>query len=225
MPRIHLSTVLILLVASTLGCDSGTAPPSSRPANAGPFTAAQRNELRDAVARSEREAQNTIPPSAKITLATPAGWTRSKVRPLPPSDNGFSVAYEHESGLAVTLFQYTRGLAVVPEALDSTALQEEMQGAKDGIQQAAQAGYWQVAKEVESGIVPLGDSSMKALWSQYQLTANGMTFASDIYMWSHSNTFFKLRCTCRNDDVRSNQEVLHGLLTALGSPVAHNEKN
>lgn len=125
----------------------------------------------------------------------------------------------------MTLFQYTRGLAVVPEALDSTALQEEMQGAKDGIQQAAQAGYWQVAKEVESGIVPLGDSSMKALWSQYQLTANGMTFASDIYMWSHSNTFFKLRCTCRNDDVRSNQEVLHGLLTALGSPVAHNEKN
>ena len=218
MHRIYLRTVLLVLAASLIGCDTGTAPPPSLPTVAPPLTAAEREEILEAVAEAEREAQNTVPPAPNITLATPKGWTRSEPRSLPPSDNGFTVGYEHDSGLAVTLYQFTRGLTVVPGELDSAAVQEEMQRAKRGIEQAVQLGYWQTAKEADSGTVPLGDSHLKALWSQYHLTVDGMTLASDIYVWSHANTFFKLRCTCRTEEVSSNQTVLHPLLTAFGSP-------
>ena len=98
-----------------------------------------------------------------------------------------------------------------------------MQGAKNGIEQAVQLGYWQAAKEADSGTVALGDSAQKALWSQYHLTVDGMKLASDIYVWSHANTFFKLRCTCRTEEVSSNQTVLHPLLTAFGSPIVEDE--
>ena len=92
-----------------------------------------------------------------------------------------------------------------------------MYGAKEAIDQMVQLGHWQAAEETESKTVQLGDSKQQALWSQYQLTADNNTVVSDIYVWAQSNTFFKLRCTARSEDVESNQKVLAPLLTALGS--------
>jgi hypothetical protein len=220
MQHIYRPIVVMALAASIDGCDADRMSPRSPSTVAPPpLTAVERQEVLDAIAEADRAARNTVPPAAKIELATPDGWARTEPRPLPPSDNGFTVGYEHESGLAVTLYQFTRGLAVIPVELDSTAVQEEMQHAKSGIEQAVQLGYWQAAKEVESGVVPLGDSPQKALWSRYHLTENGVTRVSDIYVWSHANTFFKLRCTCRTEDVAPTQAVLHPLLTAFGSPL------
>ncbi|MFO0976615.1 MAG: hypothetical protein U0996_09475 [Planctomycetaceae bacterium] len=223
MQSIYLPFAVIVFAASFAGCDNRSAAPLSQPAITPPIKATEREEILDAVAEAKREAQNTVPPAAKITLATPDGWTRTEPRPLPPSDNGFTVGYEHESGLTVTPYQFTRGLNVVPNELDSAAVQEEMQRAKSGIEQAVQLGYWHEAREVNSGTVGLGDSSQKALWSQYNLTVDGATLASDIYVWSHADTFFKLRCTCRTEDVGSNQTVLQPLLTAFGSPIVGDE--
>jgi hypothetical protein len=177
----------------------------------------ERQQLLAAVAEAEREAQNTEPPKPNITLATPHGWTRSETRALPPDDHGFTVAYEHDSGLAVTLYQFTRGLTSIPNDVNATPVKEEMRHAKIGIEQAVQLGYWQAAKETESKTVELGDSQQQALWSQYHLTVDDMILASDIYVWAQGNTLFKLRCTCRSEDVPSNQAILGPLLTAFGS--------
>ena len=153
----------------------------------------------------------------QATLATPAGWTKSEPLPLAPEDHGFTIAYDHESGLAVTLYQFTRGHQSIPNDLDSPIVKDELEKAKRGIEQARDLGYYQAAKEVDSKTVKLGDSEQKALWSLFQLTVDGKTIGSDIYVWSKNNTLFKLRCTSRGDESESNQEILKPLLTVLGS--------
>jgi hypothetical protein len=62
-----------------------------------------------------------------------------------------------------------------------------------------------------------GGKQQKALWSQYRLTVDGETVVSDTYVWAHSDTLFKLRCTGRSEDAASNQAALRPLLTSLGS--------
>jgi len=49
-----------------------------------------------------------------------------------------------------------------------------MEQAKNGIKQAVQLGYWQAADETDSGIVQLGDSEKRALWSKFDLTVDGI---------------------------------------------------
>lgn len=219
MPNSNLSATWLFLAVTIVGCETNTPSSGSQASAPAPLSPEEREKVLDAIAQIQREADNTEPPPANITLATPDGWAATEQRPLPPSDNGFTVGYEHESGLTVTLYQFTRGLSTIPSEPDSQAVQEEMERAKSGIQQAVQLGYWQAAKEAESDIVALGDSSQKALWSRYQLTVEGMTLLSDIYVWSRADTFFKIRCTCRSADINSNQAALRPLLTAFGSPI------
>lgn len=212
MQQIHpiYATLTALFLIST-GCEQSN-PTQSQ------ISSTQRQQTLDAIAEAERESQNSEVPASNIVLATPPGWSKSEIRPLPPNDHGFTVAYEHESGLAVTLYQFTRGLTSIPDDVNSAPVKDEMQHAKIGIEQAVQLGYWQAAKENESRVVQLGDSKQQALWSQYQLTSEGMFLTSDIYVWARSNTLFKVRCTSRSEDVSSNQAVLAPLLTAFGSP-------
>ncbi len=205
--------VLVLLLCIS-GCDRSRPASSDAPSR---ISSSERKQLLDAVAEAEREAQNTEVPEPNIALATPSGWSKTETRPLPPADHGFTVAYEHESGLAVTLYQFTRGLTSIPNDVTSSPVKEEMNHAKNGIEQAVQLGYWQAAKETESKTVQLGDSQQQALWSQYHLSVDGMDLASDIYVWVRSNTLFKVRCTSRSEDVAPNQAVLGPLLTAFGS--------
>ena len=205
---------IALLLFGICGCDRSDHVSPVTPAQMPP---SERQQLLEAVAEAERDVANTEPPKPNIALATPPGWTRGQPRVLPPEDHGFTVAYEHDSGLAVTLYQFTRGLTVIPNDVSSMPVKEEMRHAKNGIEQAVQLGYWQAAKENESEIVQLGDSQQQALWSQYHLTVDGMNLASDIYVWAQGNTLFKLRCTCRSEDSPSNQAILGPLLTAFGS--------
>ena len=210
----QLLIVFALLLISASGCDhSNPVSPVTPPQ----ISSSDRQQLLDDIAEAERKAQNTEAPKPNITLATPPGWTRSETRSLPPEDHGFTVAYEHDSGLAVTLYQFTRGLTSIPDDVNSTPVKDEMARAKNGIDVAVQLGYWQAATEVEAKTVQLGDSRQQALWSQYHLKVDGMVVASDIYVWARGNTLFKLRCTCRSEDVASNQAVLAPLLTAFGS--------
>lgn len=210
MRHTHQSLIsFAFLVICASGCDQSGPSPSQ-------VSSAERQQLLDAVAQAEREAQNTVAPEPNIALVTPHGWTRTETRALPTDDHGFTVAYEHESGLAVTLYQFTRGLTSIPNDVNASPVKEAMKQAKRGIEQASQLGYWQAAKETESKTVLLGDSQQQALWSQYHLTVDEMVLASDIYVWARSNTLFKIRCTARSEDVASNQAVLGPLLTAFG---------
>lgn len=201
---------LAALIISAGGCGQSF-PASSQ------LSPSERQQRLDDLAQAERDAENTKAPEPKLALVTPPGWTRTETRPLPPEDHGFTVAYNHESGLAVTLYQFTRGLTSIPNDVTSLPVKEEMTRARIGIEDAVQLGYWKAAKEIESKTVFLGDSQQQALWSQYHLTVDGMVVASDIYVWARSNTLFKVRCTSRTQDLAASQVVLGPLLTAFGS--------
>lgn len=97
------------------------------------------------------------------------------------------------------------------------SLKPELENAKGAIQAGIDLGWYQAAKEIKTEVIKLGDSSQQALWSQYELTSEGMTKLSEIYLWTHANTIFKLRCTVHSEQVTSNQVVLKPLQTAFGS--------
>ena len=200
------SLALVLFVSVGCNLDSSERPLSQR----------ERDEILDAIAEAELEAQNTVPPPAEISLPTPAGWVKTDRRPLPPQDNGFTVGYDHESGLAVTLYQFTRGRSSISDDLNAPEVQGEMEQAKNGIKQAVQLGYWQAADETDSGIVQLGDSEKRALWSKFDLTVEGTKQASEVYVWSHANTYFKIRCTSHLDDYDGMKTAMKPLMTAFG---------
>jgi hypothetical protein len=210
-----MALVLLIIVAS--GCNGSST--STQSLNNTPthddFVDSQ--QLLDKIARAERDSQNTQAPEPIIDLVTPPGWSRSERRPLPTDDHGFTIAYEHESGLAVTLYQYTRGLTYIPNDVNTSLIKGEFNRARNGIEQAVQLGLWQSAKEKTHETVTLGNSQQQALWSQYELAVNGVTVVSDIYVWVHSNFFLKLRCTSRSKEINSNQAVLKPLLSSLGS--------
>ena len=176
------------------------------------------DKIRVMMALREFKRAANVMPKPVIELATPTGWTKSDPQPLPAADCGFTVAYEHESGLSVTFYQYTLGRPSIPNDVNSPAIKEELRGAKRAIDQAVEFGIWQSAKEKTTEIITLGDTQQKVLWSQYDLTrTDGKMVISDMYVWARANTFFKLRCTSESDEVAGNRAVLKPLLTALGS--------
>ncbi len=207
--------LLLLAVACVSGCQD---QPDTVLRDPAPVPETNTNEeLLRAVEEAEGEAAATKPPKPTITLPELDDWDRSEPRSLPPDDHGFTVAYDHRDGVAVTLYQFTRGLRVIPDDLRSGPIQDEMKRAKSGIEQAVQLGYWQAANEIDNGIVPLGDSAKQALWSRYTLTIDGDTVTSDTYIWSHANALFKLRCTGRSQNSEAETKILSELLTALGN--------
>ena len=211
---IRLRTPLILLllsVAMVVGCGDQSPSPRRSP---NPTEETNRTELLRALTEAERAAATTKPPKPKIKLPDLDGWIRSDPRSLPPESHGFTVAYDHRTGVTVTLYQFTRGLREIPNDLSGGPTQDEMRRAKLGIEQAVRLGLWQAAEETDRGTVTLGKSAKQALWSRYSLTTDGNTATSDTYVWSHANTLFKLRCTSRSQN--SENQVLAELLTALG---------
>ena len=208
-------SVRLVLVLSMLGGCLGCGKSAPTPSQASATFPSDKQALRQVI---DAQSSGATAPPPVITLATPPGWTKSETRPLPTDDHGFTVAYEHESGASVTLYQFTRGLNSIPDDVTSEPVREEMNRARRGIEQSVELGYYQSAKLYTSDTVALGDSNRKALWAQYHLTIDELKVVSDIYVWSYANTFFKLRCTSRSEDVVSNHEVLGPLLTSLGSP-------
>ncbi len=205
---------LLLAVACISGC--ADQPEMARSSHASAAKKYSNEELLRAVKDANRAAAAATPPQPTIMLPEANDWVRTEPRPLPPEEHGFTVAYDHPSGLSVTLYQFTLGLSVIPDDLSAGPVQNAMTRAKAGIEQAVQLGYWQAAQETDHGIVRLGDSAKQAIWCRHLLTVNGHTAPSDTYVWSHNNTLFKLRCTGRSRDSEAEGKALSELLTALG---------
>lgn len=215
--RILARTFAVILILTGVGCDNPNAPGRGNDRSKTPLTDAERQKMLDKVKQSISEARKLEPPAPKITLATPPGWTRSPLRALPADDNGFSVGYDHDSGLTVTLYQLTRGLKSIPDDVNSRVLDDEMIRAKSGIEQGIQLGFYESANEQESRIIPLGDSEQKSRWCRYQITVDGGKVTSEIFLWARDNTIFKLRITSRSADTATDQQILRPLLTAFGA--------
>lgn len=182
-----------------------------------PLGGLTKEEFLEGVAEIKKEAAESEIPLAKIVLPNVEGWVRSEPKALHPVDVGFTVAYDHPRGIAVTLYQYTRGLTLISDDLTNGKAVEEMEHAKTGIQQAVELGVWKAADETNAGIVKLGVSDQQALWTRYDLTVDSGTGVSDIYVWVRSNAVFKLRITSRYTNADVGDEMLQPLLTAIGN--------
>ncbi|MEQ8854003.1 hypothetical protein [Gimesia sp.] len=176
------------------------------------------------IQKLEQESASAEPPPPVFPLPNLPDWKRSAPRALPASDHGFSVAYDHAGGMTVTFYQFTRGLKEIPDNLNSEPVQNEMKHAKASIEQAVELGLWNSATETDHGTVSLGDSPQKALWCRYQLATDQGEVNSDTYVWSHANTFFKLRCTGHAKNPLDDVKTLTPLLTALGDACSEKQK-
>jgi hypothetical protein len=178
--------------------------------------AAKREEAMQDFEQAIRETEGLTPPIAVLKIEEVEGWEQSPMRSLPPEEHGFSVGYNHPLGITVTLYQYTRGITSIPNELDTPLIEDEMLGAKDGIQQLVDLGYYAKATETEHGKKKMGTSSQWAAWSRYSILADGNTITTDTYIWPVGNTIHKLRCTGQFQESSAEEAALGELLTAMG---------
>ena len=210
------AAALLWILAGAVGCgDRPAVRQASVPSRAVPV---ERETFRPRPATAERETRpdQRSEPSFELPafeLPDAEGWIRSELRPLRPEDQGFSVAYDHPAGIAVTLYQFTRGRAAIPDDLHSGPNVEEMNLAKSAVHEAVKLGVWRSADELDDGVIVLGKSKQLALWTRFRLVGTGSA-TSDIYVWSYANRTFKLRCTFPRGD---QPEALTELLTAIGN--------
>ena len=144
------------------------------------------------------------------------GWTTANFQVLPEEEFGFFIGFRHESGLTLTLYQYSLGHKEIPNTLGKLT-NTEMKRAVSGIQQAVQAGAWKAARQIDSGESNLGDSSKTALWSRHILELEDFELASDTYVWAYNDRIFKVRST--GDQLRSKvqENALTVFLSNLGN--------
>ena len=206
---VHRRFVGLLLAASIIGCDNS--PPQPTKTNL--------EKLRAEISQAEAAAAKRPLPKLVIELPTPAGWQHFEPRPLPISDDGLSVAYEHEDGITVTLYQYTRGMKTIPAGTSSVTA-AELSRAKNGIKEMISLKLWDTAQETDSGDTSVGTSLLQAAWSRHELTKEQQELVSDIYVWGSRNRIFKLRATGNASHLETYDTALQSLLTALGNACA-----
>ncbi|MEM7456064.1 MAG: hypothetical protein AAF456_17075 [Planctomycetota bacterium] len=150
-------------------------------------------------------------------LPQPEGWEFSGARELQGADGDFSVAYEHPTGVTLTLFQYTNDLVSIPEDLDSPELKSEMREARAQIQRMTALGMWLMSEEMDSGLTTLGDSSRNVVFSKYKIRTENRRAHSYIYLWAQDDHFLKIRMTCSPYRTQEEKLAISELLTALGN--------
>ncbi len=143
------------------------------------------------------------------------GWERSKAEKYPSAELGYSLAYQSEDGVAVTIYVYNGGLKKISSDITDNTLKSEMEFAKGGIKQFGEAGIYQNVKEVKSDTVTLGGTSgkVKALHSIFTFRAKGREAISEIYLFGHQNNFIKIRATRPKSQIES--QTLTDLLSKL----------
>jgi hypothetical protein len=125
------------------------------------------------------------------------GWALSPQRPLPPESGGYTVAYNSEERVAVTIYVYNHGHKSIPNDLSAAVVQKEMAGAKDALQQARQMGIYKEVKEEASGESTLGaqKDGPKMLYARFRIQIRDQETVSEIYVLPYQNHFVKLRIT------------------------------
>jgi len=212
MLRSQVEQVVLLLVLIFCGCESRPAPPQG----SAPLSPGEKGAIRRDVEQAAEEAKSIVAPDPVVAIPAVPGWHNGIPRALPADSDGFTIAYDHPSGITVTLYQYTRGMQTVPADPAADEVQVELERAKSGIQTAVELGQWSSAKEIESGKVALGNSEQRALWSRFALVADGNDATSDTYVWTCNNAFFKVRCTRLTESLSKSQDAVDLLLTEFG---------
>jgi hypothetical protein len=158
----------------------------------------------------------------KLELPEVEGWRRGGKRPLPPEDGAFSVAYDSDDGIAVTVYVYTRGHRDIPAGVKSDLIRKEFAGAKESIHEAKRLGFYKSVVEKSSGEARLGGDPKAplALHASYLVeTARGEA-KSDLYVMVFRGRFIKFRCTRPAGDNAAREKSLARLLSKFGAALS-----
>ena len=158
----------------------------------------------------------------KLELPEVEGWRRGSKRPLPPEDGAFSVAYDSDDGIAVTVYVYTRGHRDIPSGVKSDLIRKEFAGARESIHEAKRLGLYKSVVEKSSGEARLGEGPKAplALHASYLVeTARGKA-KSDLYVMVYRGRFIKFRCTRPAGANAAREKSLARLLTKFGAALA-----
>ena len=210
--------LIVALVFCFNGCDltkQTSEPKQVQQKNIEEMSDEELKQLREEVILLADQIDENSDAEPAFKLPDVKNWQRGEIRGLPADDSGFSVAYDSRSGGTVTLYQYTRGETDIPDQLGFSGVKREFNDAKDSISAAAKMGIWDSAKELSSKTIKLGNSSRQALWARFELTKDGSTTKSEVFVWAYNNNYIKLRCSYHGNN-ENQPRMLVKLLTALG---------
>ena len=158
----------------------------------------------------------------KMEFPEVEGWRHGEKRPLPSETGAFSVAYNSDNGIAVTVYVYTRGHRDIPPGVNSDLIRKEFADSKAGIQEAKRLGLYKSVVEKSSGEARLGDGPKAplALHASYLVeTARGEA-KSDLYVMVYRGRFIKFRCTRPAGDNAAREKSLARLLSKFGAALS-----
>jgi len=148
----------------------------------------------------------TVKPAVKPTTDEPKdtaiafpdvdGWDREEAYTYPTEGAGYSVNYNSDDNGRVTIYVYNAGHSTIPNDLKGI-VKGELEGAKDAIRAARDAGVYEKVKETKTQTVMLGGPKGKVnvLRSHFELTRDNVKMNSEIYVFPYRNNIIKLRVT------------------------------
>lgn len=167
------------------------------------------------------EAEKSLPkPVTDIEFPVVDDWAKSEPRPLP--DDGFSIAYSHEKGMTVTLYQYTRGLRSIPDDVEDDIVVSEFSNSQSGLTQAVELGIYDALELKDQEIIKLGDSNTDVQWANYIVERGGVRTRTEVFVWAYKNRFFKIRLSSSPRRAKSKKAALKDLLTEIGKTLDPN---
>lgn len=205
----------------SVGCDSNSVQTNVQPDEitlSERLSKEERQQTLDELHALQEASKKLHPPVLEFDFPVVDGWIKSAPDPFP--SGGFSIAYNHEQGVTLTLYQYTRELSVIPDDLSADVVVEEFAISNSGLNEAVDLGIYDSVELTETGVIKLGESETNSHWSSYIVKRDDTKSATEVYLWTFKNKFYKLRLSSSVDRSKSMKKAIRDLLTALGEALS-----
>ena len=195
--------VLLFILMSVAGIASAQTPAEPKPAATPP--------------KADEPAKPSLKRNSdgQIDFPDVAGWKKEEARVYPNEGGGYSVNFDTKQS-RVTVYEYNAGKSKIPNELGG-AVEQELDGAAQAIQGAADAGVYTDVKRSKTETITLGGEkgSVKVRFSAFSLKREGREMKSYIYLFPYKNNFIKLRVTRAASADKADDEAYATLLWEL----------
>ena len=125
------------------------------------------------------------------------GFKREDVHRYDKAALGYSVEYNSEAGVRITIYVYDFGLKEIPTGPFSPIIRQQSLRARGDIYRAKEKGSYQDVKDMWSGIVMLGDNERAPLIRKlsFTLRRDDQDHRSELYLTGFKKHFLKIRVT------------------------------
>lgn len=210
-------TILMILsvtvLAASVSAQDKTDPGSAKPGKNDAST--QKPEGKSS--ESPEKPKQTNDAEEGIEFPAIDDWDRSAVQNYPDPALGSSVTYQSAEGGRVTIYVYNGGQKTIPNGIGDKTVKEEIERAKNEIEQIGKMGVYKDVKEIKNDTVRLGGTGgkVKALRSVYSFKVQGAAVDSEIYLFGYNNNFIKIRATRPASADGAENKVLMSLLAEI----------